>query len=411
MNYTTLLFVILKITAVLAAAQVCLTTMRRATAAMRHIVCAASLAGCLLVPVLPYVPGVALASVAVPIPAMAQFSINVSASQSRVFPVAAPFVALWITGAVFLLARTWFGYRELHRKLRGAGSSGAAGRVPVLIADVGVPFVSGLRRPKIALPREWPQEFREAALRHELAHVDRLDLWTELLTRIVCAVYWFHPLVWMTSARLRVEREAACDDAVLNSGYYAPAYADALLAAARGVASMPMVGCSMLDSASLKARMARLLDTGLQRMSSRQAKLRAGIAMAIGLVAIGILIPARAQDAAQTTSPAADRQPESAPPDGIYTVGGEVSAPSVQSHVEPVYPDDAREEKISGTLQMELVVGADGIAREIVIVKGLTPSLNNSAINAVQQWRFNPGYFHGEPVAVKATVQVNFKLM
>ena len=50
-----------------------------------------------------------------------------------------------------------------------------------------------------------------------------------------CALYWFNPLVWLLAARLGVEAERACDDAVLLAGVPPTEYADSLLAVARSL--------------------------------------------------------------------------------------------------------------------------------------------------------------------------------
>ena len=97
----------------------------------------------------------------------------------------------------------------------------------------------GLLRPVIVLPAEaggWPASERRHALLHERSHVDRGDWAIQLMTRLVCAVYWFHPLVWLAARRLFLEAERACDDRVLLAGARSTDYAKQLLQLARGFA-------------------------------------------------------------------------------------------------------------------------------------------------------------------------------
>jgi beta-lactamase regulating signal transducer with metallopeptidase domain len=70
------------------------------------------------------------------------------------------------------------------------------------------PMTCGARRPAIVLPAdatEWPREDVERAIVHELEHVRRRDWVTHCAARAVCAIYWFHPLAWMTWRRLELE--------------------------------------------------------------------------------------------------------------------------------------------------------------------------------------------------------------
>jgi TonB family protein len=98
-------------------------------------------------------------------------------------------------------------------------------------------------------------------------------------------------------------------------------------------------------------------------------------------------------------------------PEGVYRVGSGVTAPSLASKVEPQYTEDARAGKIQGVTQLVVDIGPDGIARNIQVTRSLEPGLDLKAIEAVQQWRFKPGTKDGAPVTVRASIEVNFRLM
>ncbi len=60
---------------------------------------------------------------------------------------------------------------------------------------------------------------------------------------------------------------------------------------------------------------------------------------------------------------------------------------------------------------LSVVVGTDGLAHDISIVKSLDPGLDRQAAMAIQKWHFAPGTLDGQPVAVQAVIEVNFKLL
>src|SRR5882672_162680 len=155
-----------------------------------------------------------------------------------------------------------------------------------------MPMTWGIRRPAILLPAEandWTPERRRDVLLHELAHVKRHDFLIQLIARIACAVYWFHPLVWLAATRLREERERACDDHVLRAGATPSAYATHLLEIARGLRAAratSLATVAMARPAQLATRLIDVLDT--QR---RRDTLSARAALPAWLAAIAIVVP------------------------------------------------------------------------------------------------------------------------
>ena len=91
--------------------------------------------------------------------------------------------------------------------------------------------------------------------------------------------------------------------------------------------------------------------------------------------------------------------------------GNGVSKPKVTKKVEPKYTEKARHAKIEGTVTLRVTVGVDGKATDMQVRKSLDPGLDQEAIKAVQQWRFQPGQKDGKPVPVLANIEVNFRLL
>ncbi len=95
---------------------------------------------------------------------------------------------------------------------------------------------------------------------------------------------------------------------------------------------------------------------------------------------------------------------------GPYRVGGGVSAPSVLYQVEPEFSEEARKAKYQGTVVLQLVVGQDGGAHDIRIQRSLGLGLDEKAVEAVKQWKFEPGKKDGQSVPVLVSVEVTFRL-
>ncbi|HEX4279040.1 MAG TPA: energy transducer TonB [Bryobacteraceae bacterium] len=96
---------------------------------------------------------------------------------------------------------------------------------------------------------------------------------------------------------------------------------------------------------------------------------------------------------------------------GVYKVGGGVSQPSVLFKVDPEYSEEARKAKYSGTVALAVVVDVEGHARDIHVIKSLGMGLDEKAIEAVEKWKFKPGMKGGQAVNVRATIEVNFRLL
>jgi TonB family protein len=94
----------------------------------------------------------------------------------------------------------------------------------------------------------------------------------------------------------------------------------------------------------------------------------------------------------------------------VYRVGNGVAPPRVLSKMDPEYTKEAKDAQIEGTVLLSTTIGSDGVPRDVEVVRSLYPGLNEKAIAAVQQWKFQPGTKDGQAVAVKATIEVNFRL-
>jgi beta-lactamase regulating signal transducer with metallopeptidase domain len=298
---TTALAVIIDITVVMALALLICRLLHRQPAALRHMVLVAALVAAAAVPLL---------EVALPrweiavLPGASQVAtsgltlsdesprggglVDVShVADAPLFTSSEMFLVIWALGFLVVMTRLLTGLARLvamTRRCRTVQSSSWREHASSLAAEFDlrpvvvleshdrVPLLTwGMFRPRIIVPAgaaAWTAGRIEAVLAHELAHIARRDWALQIATQIVCAVYWFNPLVWMTCRRLRNESEQACDDAVLRRGIDPADYATHLLAVARQVhaggprwASAPAI----LNSSSLERRIAAMLKPSCSR--------------------------------------------------------------------------------------------------------------------------------------------------
>jgi protein TonB len=92
--------------------------------------------------------------------------------------------------------------------------------------------------------------------------------------------------------------------------------------------------------------------------------------------------------------------------------GNGVSWPRLIVEVKPAYTAEAMRGRIEGVVELEIVVLADGSVGRITLIRSLDSrfGLDEEAIKAVRQWRFDPAKLAGKPVTVRVPVEVSFRL-
>ena len=350
---------------------------RHSTAALRHAVLSSAFAVLLLLPATALLaPPV---SIAVPVPhRKAPLSLPRHLAQPYLPRGFAPppqastswtrvLLSAWAAGTLLFLLPVAFGISQLRRLRRSAlpwreaqpiadrlaAEAGFYRPVAVLIDEaVPGPIACGILRPAIVLPaeaRDWRPDDLERALVHELEHIRRNDWLSHCLARVVCAMYWFHPLVWIGRRRLELEAERACDDAVLGRSE-AVAYADQLVAIARrmNVAKTPLL--AMANRADLSARVTAVLDARQRR--GRAGALPVALACAAALLALSIS-PLRLVAAPQDPPPN---------PQGPSPLTAAVNLVMLN-----VTASDSSGNPVEGLAAKDFIVTEDGVPQDISI--------------------------------------------
>jgi TonB family protein len=88
-----------------------------------------------------------------------------------------------------------------------------------------------------------------------------------------------------------------------------------------------------------------------------------------------------------------------------------VTAPVPLKKVAPAYPEDAKQERVSGVVVLQVLVGTDGKVHDVEVLQDPDPRLTKAAVDAVKQWEFQPARDKdGKPLSVKSSVTLNFAL-
>jgi TonB family protein len=608
-----------KSTAVMGAAEIASLLMRRRSAAARHLMWTAAAAVVLFLPFLSvWLPGLPVRGANVILPSggvVFQITATARAGTARAqashpagtdvpnqpapwrpdWPLCMAIV--WAGGSVVLGVQMLAAWIKISRVCRSSALwPDCECGVDVLRAPAGsMPMTYGIWRPVVLLPEDaaaWGGDLRRAVLLHEVAHVRRADVATQMLARLALTLHWWNPLAWMAWRQFLKEREHAADDLVLAAGERASDYAGHLLQIARSRQSVPQqawAAVCMARRSQLEGRLAAILDARASRAAAgRKSALAAAVAAVIvaaplaalraertaprpfqpivnfavqsiapetarperepaaavtqedmhnpslvyglGLLKIADLeksrhrlseaeafyikaaavlgdrreavpawlylgiheknpvaaiqilrkverldpshagparmwmaltrerekdfeeaekmyksalaaekpeSPAAAttlqlyagflkkqgrEDEAQAAGKQAENARRAATREGmmriqagrgpeVYRVGSGVSAPKLRSKIEPQYTEEARVAKFQGTVVIYAEIGADGLAHNLHVIRGLGLGLDEKALEAIDRWRFYPGSKDGTPVTVAATIEVNFRLL
>ena len=279
-----------------------------------------------------------------------------------------------------------------------------------IVPGLAQPVTFGLRRPVVLLPEHFdrsPDAIRRAAVTHELLHVQRRDWLAVMFEEAVRAVFWFHPAVWWTTARIQQSREEFIDHlAVLATGSRR-AYMEALLAFADGPSLAPAPAFARRPH--LFHRIVLLSKESV--MSSRRVVISAA-ALAALLVAGG-WYASEAFPVEQLASPfapagvgARPAQTPGMPDEQVNPITPENPIPRRVFATPVPYPPELAGSGYSAAVSLRVIVDASGavasVSRGAVAISNGQPTAPGSrpamdifvatAADSVRQWRYAPPF-------------------
>jgi TonB family protein len=228
-----------------------------------------------------------------------------------------------------------------------------------------------------------------------------------LLYELLSLPVTYHPLLWLTRARIMESREIVCDKmaaAMTGRNEYARSLLRlASLMVAGTLGSTPHT-IGIFDANAFERRIMNLTEKhkeirGVRRMAAVAVCAALGLATCGSALALGMHVDAVS---------AGDDSSASKPPKQL-SVSAAVMAENLLTKVVPEYPPAAKKARIQGTVVLDAVIGKDGNVQNLRVLSGPN-ELQQSALDAVRQWTYKPYLLNGDPIEVKTTVNVVYSL-
>jgi TonB family protein len=273
------------------------------------------------------------------------------------------------------------------------------------------PVTMGLRRKFLLLPVSivdvLPEEDLQTVIAHEFAHMQRRDFGKNLLYELLSLPVTYHPLLWLTRARIMESREMVCDQmasAMTGRNEYAQSLLRLASLLVAGTLARTPHAVGIFDANAFERRLMNL--TGIHKEMRAVCR----VALVTACAALGLATCGSALALAihgDAVSPVNDSSPPKAPKQ--LTVSAEKMSRNLLTKAVPTYPPDAKKAKIQGKVVLSVVIGKDGNVESVRALSG-PQELQQSAIDAVRQWTYKPYLLNGDAVEVKTTINVIYQL-
>jgi TonB family protein len=288
--------------------------------------------------------------------------------------------AVWLVVAAVLVARLGRGLHRLAVITRDSKPVAMPERPDLrvrentVIASPAASFLGSV----VLVPstfKDLPKAWKNAALEHEAIHLSRGHGLLLALEETLLALFWFHPMMFRLVSRVRDSREEMVDAATIEAVGGSEGYREMLVSLA---SRMTIPAPAVSGTTALSARIESLITLEKTPMTpnSRLRLLIPGLV----LVTTAALASTAAPIAGPQDKTKVDARKEGAPPRKVV------------SKVNPEYPPALKEKKVAGVVQVTVVIDKDGVVTSAKGSRpGDNPELVKVAIDAVRQWRYEPG--------------------
>lgn len=274
------------------------------------------------------------------------------------------------------------------------------------------PVVVGMRSAVLLVPEGFlatvAAEDWEAALAHEFAHIERRDFLKSVAYGVLSLPVAWHPVTRAIAARIAESREVVCDEMAAEAAQGRKEYAHSLLRLAQMLAGRPQTqllhAIGIFDGNTLERRVMTLIEKPVEMKKARRlVSVAACVAMAT--VACGSALALRMNvESKEAAAPASTVNPDQAKKDA------KIMPVHIVYRKAPVYPAEAKKDPVNGPVVLEMTITEEGTPENVHVVKSLRADYDQSAVDAVREWRFTPATKDGVPVEVETHVSVNYQI-
>ncbi len=316
---------------------------------------------------------------------------------------------VWAIATTCLLVRAARTAGVLHRMRSNAIVRTAVGRAVLGSPNIG-PAVFGIVRPRIILPA-WAFDLAETdcdlVLRHEEAHIRAADPALLLVATLLRALMPWNVGVWWIVQRLRLAIEVDCDARVLRTGADATRYARLLLLTAQQQRQTTIT--------AFIAGFPSMLEERINVMHTEAPTNRMRFTITFGAICLACTsfaaspVLARELSAVRVPKLALQYAPQSAPPQRpLREFQVDSQATLLAGSPLPAYPDDLRQQKVSGSVTAQMVVDTMGRVQPptLKVLSSTDARLVDAIRVALADLEFNPARVSAR--RVKQLVQINF---
>ncbi len=320
---------------------------------------------------------------------------------------------LYLSGTVFFAARLVIRVIGIYR-LGNNGERSDQNDLRILWSKADFPPFSFFRTMYLPLNLKDKLHLNEI-IRHEQIHIESHHSFDIVLTQLMQVLFWFNPFILLIENALREIHEFEADKAVIHSGTDPVAYTRILFSQDKSAQAV-LLG-NNFNYSLIKRRL-----TMFYKKNTRYARVKAILALPLA-ASILIIIAIGCQ---QTTQPIAPPPPPPPPPpteivaqgDEVFTVvekmpeypGGDDARVKYMAH-NLLYPESAIKNKTEGTVYISFIVEKNGAVTDVTLLKGIGGECDTEAVRIIKNMpHWIPGTQRGEPVRVKFTIPVKFKL-